>query len=306
MATRRLAVVLSGGGARGALQAGALRALLEAGIRPELLVGTSIGAANAVCLALNGLNEAGLAALESTWRDAATMDLLPANYLWLTVRALARRASWVPHNRMRDFFLSHGLRPETRFADIKGVRVALVAADVNNGRPVVYGNLPEEKVLDGLLASVALPPWIPPLGMGGRMLMDGALVSSLPIEPAMALGATEIIALDLSDPRFLGATITGLTPLFIKCLTMVQRRESDLERQLAEARAIPVRYIALQPALPVPIWDFSRTGELLMVGYQITRAAIEGWPAETPARWWTRSEWLARPVNRLSRRRKAA
>ncbi len=53
MKRKKLAFVLSGGGARGALQVGALRALLEAGIKPDMLVGTSIGAANAALFALN-------------------------------------------------------------------------------------------------------------------------------------------------------------------------------------------------------------------------------------------------------------
>jgi len=88
MPARVLAFVMSGGGARGALEAGALRALLEAGIRPDMLVGTSIGAVNAACLALNGLDGTGLAGLETAWRDAAAADLLPANYLWQTLRAL--------------------------------------------------------------------------------------------------------------------------------------------------------------------------------------------------------------------------
>jgi NTE family protein len=54
-----LAFVLAGGGARGAMQVGALRALLEAGPKPDLLVGTSIGAVNAVGLALWGMDRIG-------------------------------------------------------------------------------------------------------------------------------------------------------------------------------------------------------------------------------------------------------
>ena len=88
MASRTLAVVLSGGGARRRSPGWRASALFEADIRPDILVGTSIGAANAACLALGGWGQAGLAALETAWQDAATANLLPANYLWLTVRAL--------------------------------------------------------------------------------------------------------------------------------------------------------------------------------------------------------------------------
>ena len=82
---RRLVFALGGGGARGALQAGALRALLEAGIQPDLLVGTSVGAVNAIFLALRGFNPQSLNYLHDTWMAAAKADLLPANTAYLTI-----------------------------------------------------------------------------------------------------------------------------------------------------------------------------------------------------------------------------
>ncbi|HUI87687.1 MAG TPA: patatin-like phospholipase family protein, partial [Anaerolineales bacterium] len=63
-----LAFVLGGGGARGAMQVGALRALFEAGLKPDLLVGTSIGAINATGLALWGVDLAGVEALEHAYQ----------------------------------------------------------------------------------------------------------------------------------------------------------------------------------------------------------------------------------------------
>lgn len=79
MAKNKLAFVLGGGGARGALQVGALRALLEADIHPDLAVGTSIGALNAAFIGLHGFNSQALDGLVTTWRAAATADhlLLP-------------------------------------------------------------------------------------------------------------------------------------------------------------------------------------------------------------------------------------
>lgn len=86
-----MAFALGGGGARGALRVGALRALLEAGIQPDLLVGTSIGAVNATYLAVRGFTVSGLDGLEDAWREAATANLMPANYLWLVSRTLLHR-----------------------------------------------------------------------------------------------------------------------------------------------------------------------------------------------------------------------
>jgi NTE family protein len=81
---RTRAFVLGGGGARGTLQVGALRALLDAKIEPDLLVGTSVGAANATYLAVRGSSQDGLEGLDRSWGVAAEADLLPDNYLWLT------------------------------------------------------------------------------------------------------------------------------------------------------------------------------------------------------------------------------
>ena len=70
----KLAFVLGGGGSRGALQVGALFALLERGLQPDLLVGTSIGAVNAAFLALNGFSKESLELLCGTWHKAAALD----------------------------------------------------------------------------------------------------------------------------------------------------------------------------------------------------------------------------------------
>jgi len=103
-----LAFVLGGGGGRGALQVGALRALLEAGLQPDLLVGTSAGAVNATYLAMRGFNLETLESLEANWHAAAEADLLPANYLWLTVRLMFHHTGIYAGHRMRDFFISLG------------------------------------------------------------------------------------------------------------------------------------------------------------------------------------------------------
>jgi NTE family protein len=97
-----LAFVLGGGGARGALQVGALRALYEAGYRPDMMVGTSAGAVNATYLALRGFDERGLDQLEQAWLEAAWDDLLPPNYLQLALRYLLKANGYLfsPHTRV--------------------------------------------------------------------------------------------------------------------------------------------------------------------------------------------------------------
>lgn len=146
---QKLAFVLGGGGARGSLQVGALRALLEAGIRPHLMVGTSIGAVNVTYLAINGLTSEGLDALERAWDAASKANLLPNNYLWLTTRILFNRAGVHPyHHRFRDFFISQGISPQLTFSDIAAPAFYQIATDLNHQTLRIYGTDPEDKVLD--------------------------------------------------------------------------------------------------------------------------------------------------------------
>jgi NTE family protein len=284
---RKLAIVLGGGGARGALQVGALRALFESGYTPNLLVGTSIGAVNAAFLAIHGPNLEGTAALVDAWHDAARADLLPAGYLWLAMRSLFNRPVYDPSHRMRAFYLSHGLTEELRFGDIQGVRLALVASDLSSGCPLIYGEDPQKSVLEGLLASTALPPWVRPFNSSGHVLLDGGVVSTLPVEPAMRLGAGEIIALDLIDPRVAAGGENSLGQLANRLIFSVEQRTADLECALAQARRIPLRRISMQWEEPVAAWDFSHTNELIEYGYALASREIAAWQPPHRA-WWSR------------------
>jgi NTE family protein len=283
--SKQLALVLSGGGARGALQVGALRALAEADFCPDLLVGTSAGAINATFVALRGMNPTSIETLARHWREAATSEILTSNYVWVTLSTLFNRSRGGAYHRMRDLFIAHGLAPELRFGDLAGARLFIIAADLNCGCPVVYGEDPQQTILDAVLASAALPPWIPPIEKDGQLLIDGGLVSNLPVEAALAHGATEIIALDLSDPREIPVDARGWLPLLAKGRNMAEQRQMALEVALARARGVPVRRVALQGEKPVEIWDFHRADELVERGYQITREEIARWKPKRPSAW---------------------
>lgn len=275
MTGRKLAFVFGGGGARGALQAGALRALLEAGIRPDLLVGTSIGAVNAVFLAMRGFTSQALDQLNAAWFAAAKADLFPANATWLTLRVFYNRIHARPYQRLKEFFISQGITPDLRFADLPYFPVIAVSTDLNHHQPVYYGSDPKQFVLDGLLASTALPPWIHPLETNGRFLMDGGAVSNLPIAPAIAHSATEVIALELSDPDEIDPRAHGFGPFITKYLAIVEARQISLELELARAKNVPVHMVYFKTDSPVPPWDFSRTSSLLEDGYRQMRLALE-------------------------------
>ncbi len=105
--------------------------------------------------------------------------------------------------------------------------------------------------------------------------MDGGLVSNLPVEPALKLGATQIVALDLTDARESIGQGDRVRVFLDRLIYSVEKRELDLELQLAEARGIPLLYIDLTGEFPVPIWDFQHTDELISQGYELTRHVID-------------------------------
>lgn len=287
----KLAFVLSGGGARGALQVGALRALLEAGIQPDLMVGTSIGAVNATHLAVQGVNLDGVRRLTDAWQDAIEANLLPANYLTLALRSFVNLSFDSIYKRNREFYISHGLSPDYRFSDIHEVELVLVATDLNSGEPVLYGLDEDQFVLDGLMASITLPPWMPPHECDGSLLMDGGVVSNLPVEPALKFGATDIIALDLIDLREPPVPGPGFGQLLTKLLFTVSKRQVEMELSLAESRQVPVRRVNLLGKEPITLWDFQHTMELIEQGYQLTQKEIIAWDEARKPFW---RDWLDR------------
>jgi NTE family protein len=273
---RQLALVLGGGGARGALQAGALRALVEAQVQPDVLVGTSAGAINATYIAVHGYTPQAVEGLVAAWHQAAAADLLPTHYTWFAVRLLLRQSGGPANDRIRDFYIRQGATPELRFESLRGPRLYLVASDLGRCKPMLYGLDKDESVLNGLMASTALPPWVLPLARGEHLLMDGGLASNLPIEPALSLGATEIVALDVDDEREAQSAPPGLGAFLARVVLTAQQREKAMELALAAARRVKVYHLQLQMAQSIALWDFRHTTEAIERGYTLTRAAIEG------------------------------
>src|SRR5574341_1245069 len=244
------AFVLGGGGARGAMQVCALRALIEAGLKPDLLVGASIGAVNAAALALFGPDLAGVDALERAWRDVADSYLLDPRLAQLALRMLIGLPSKRATERIAQVFVSAGITPDLTFGQIAGARLALIGADLTTGQPAIYGQNPHQSVLDGLLASVALPPWFPPVERDGSYIVDGGALSNVSVEPALTMGASDIVVLDLDDPDAAMGDKNNLGQRAGQFMYALSRRHVHLEIALAEARGVPVHTIELRSHPP--------------------------------------------------------
>jgi NTE family protein len=278
MMEKCLAFVLGGGGARGAMQVGAFRALFDAGYQPDLLVGTSIGAVNAAGLAFWGTNQDGITALEQAYQKMEEGHLMGQRPEQLAFHALSGRPNHQASQRVADLAISMGITSDIRFAQAPHARLAMIGTNLETGKTVTYGQDLNQSVLVGLLASTAIPPWFAPVEKDDQLIIDGGILSNLPIEPALTLGATEIIALDLmNDPTSMHENAIGAAPHLEKLFFAVLQRQACLEIALAKAQGVPVHYMQLRSSPPIPIWDFSKHRELIEIGYDIASFEIADW-----------------------------
>ena len=295
----KLALVLSGGGPRGAMQVGALRALMEANIVPDMIVGTSVGAINGAYLARFGYNLSALEHLIEVWEHTARGDFAPGDFFRAILRNILPTARSNGYFRQAsDFHARHGITPDLRFGDLIGPDLYIVTSDISHHRATIFGLDPDDLVLDSMLASSAIPPWIPPLPLGDGLHIDGGAVSDVPIEPALRLGATEMIVLDLFNPSPPTNAIPGVTSLAERVITTMQVRHLDLELALAELTKTPIHRMLLRYDVSIPLWDMSHTPELMSHGYEVARAFVAEMPplqetqsASAPPSW---RRWLGR------------
>ena len=188
-----IGLVLGSGAARGFAHIGVMRALQAHGINPDIIVGTSMGALVGGCYATHQLDT-----LES-WARSLTM----------------RRVIGYLDVRIGGSGLINGDRLASRLAESLGdktieelpLRFAAIATEVGTGHEVW---LTRGSLALALRASYSLPGIFPPVRIGGRWLVDGALVNPVPVSAARAFGARVVIAVNIDADRFArGATIAS-------------------------------------------------------------------------------------------------
>jgi len=196
------AFVLSGGGARGALQVGALRALLERGVQPDVIVGVSIGAWNGAWLAAHPTLP-GMDALADIWRSLRSEQILLGRDIpHAPPQALAGVLMLAAAQRMTrghaSFYGDAGVRQlltrwvgDTTFADL-ALPLRIIAADLTSGTRAIFSEGP---LIPAILASSAIPGVFPPVRIGDRVYADGCVLDSCSIETALRLGARRLFVL---------------------------------------------------------------------------------------------------------------
>ena len=189
---RPVAFVLSGGSNLGAVQVGMLRGLRRAGIEPDLIVGSSVGAMNGAMIAADP--EHGADRLTDIWLSLRRRDVFPSRLPMQVARLVWTRTHLQSPSGLRGLLDDHLDAPT--FEDLV-LPFGVVATDVDHGEPVV---ITHGSVTDAIVASTAIPAVFPIVEREGRRLFDGGVSANLPVHQAVAMGAGSLVVLDAGAP----------------------------------------------------------------------------------------------------------
>jgi len=281
----RIGLVLSGGGARGLAHVGVLKVLEQAGVRPDLIVGTSMGSI------IGGLYASGMRAgdierelLAVDWssvfaqrvdrrelperRKDQDLDISAAFELGWRDGELRLPQSAVSSRGLESLLRRYTLpvRLVDRFDELP-IRFRAVATDMETGQAI---ELDSGDLAMALRSSMSVPGVFAPVEHQGRILGDGGLVNNLPVDLARRLGADIVIAVNVGTPvggrETLGSVI-GLTAQMINILT-----EQNVQRSLALLRPEDV---LVRPRLDaLGSGDFTRTADFIRLGEAAAAAEL--------------------------------
>jgi NTE family protein len=274
-----VAFALSGGGNLGAMQAGSIRALVEAGIKPDLLVGASIGSLNAAfCATHPGVK--GCEALEAAWGNLRRKDVFRFELSRAIVGFLGLRDHLVATRRLKRII--HEWLGIERIEDAP-IGFAAVATDALTGDIVV---MRRGEVSSALLASSAIPGLFPPVLREGRWLVDGSLSAGCPAAEALSMGADEVYAFMTNTaprrrpPR--GAVAAAMSSVSL-LTSKLQAARLDAARETAAERGGAVHMVPSPLPDPPSPFDFEHGATLASTAYGRTRAWLRERAADRTA-----------------------
>jgi len=269
------ALVLMGGGARGLAHVGVLRVLEKNGLVPDIVAGTSMGAI------VGGLYAAGLTGAKMT-EMLGGLNLTSYSDKPARAKLFKRPKNLFEYVMISDyknrFFGKMGLDKEdaieaylkscvgdVRIEDLP-IKFVCNAVDLVSGKEVVFT---EGKLTKALRATISLPLVFAPVRMKGKLLLDGGVLNSAPVEAAKAAGAEVTVLVDIHRP------LKKMPPERIKNTFQVVQRMIDVAWAAAyEERARRADFVLRVP-VDLGILDFSDTRRITMRGERVAAANLQ-------------------------------
>lgn len=266
----RTILVLGGGGMKGIAHVGVWKALEEAGVRPDAIIGTSIGALIGTCLS------AGMG-----WRELAE---IARKLKREDIVSINKRAVWLGGVREASVFdgehyLNYIRRslPVEEFSELK-IPLRMNAVSLVSGEEVWFGTgvRDDAPLAEVVYASCAVPIYFPPMKIGDDHLVDGGVLDVLPLKRAIEWGAERIIAVDVGsdllppDPGYFDRGMIAIHDRVLNINLKVQRQQC-----MDGYEGPPMLYV--RPKIGhLHAFDFERTQFFLEEGYRAAREALAG------------------------------
>ncbi len=263
----RTAWVLGGGGNLGSIQVGMLRALIDRGERPDLVLGCSVGSLNGLAMAADPSPD-GVEALREIWLDIDGEEIFPSGRISGPWQLLKRAPSLYGNEGLQA--LIERCSPHDRIEDFP-IPFQCVATDLHTGRARWFDSGP---VVDAVLASTALPAAFPPVEIGSDLYIDGAVVDNVPFTRALHLGFDRVVVLHVGN--FERPRPTPRRPLDVLLQSFSISRNARFE---ADMSRVPddVELVVLPGIDPGAVRrnDFTRSSELIERAHASTAAYLD-------------------------------
>ena len=242
----RIGLVLGGGAARGFAHIGVIQALEEAGVRPELVVGTSVVAA----LYASGKGGAELQKIAEGMDEASLSD-------W--------QFPFAKPGMLKGEALARFIRTQVSNRQIQDLTMPLgvVATDLHNGQAILFQR---GDTATAVRASSAIPAVFQPVSIAGREYVDGGLVSPVPVRFARQMGAELVIAVDISSPID-GNAASDTLQILMQTFSIMGRSINAFELSDAD--------VVVRPSMAGLVsTSFASRGPAILAGRQAMRASL--------------------------------
>lgn len=268
----RTAFVLGGGGLLGAVEVGMLRALFERDVRPDLVLGTSVGALNGLMVAADP-TLAVVDRLLAMWRETAeSRDVYADGPLRQARRAISTGTHLHSSEPLRQRLLTEF--GETTFTDL-AVEFQCCAASIERAAEHWFT---EGRVVDAVMASAAVPGLLPPAKVGDEHFLDGGIVNSIPVGRAVAEGAERVFVLQVG--RIDRPLTVPRRPWDVARVSFEIARRHRFVREMDELPDGVVAHVlpaggSTKDDSPLAYRDFARVQARIGAAYDASRAYLQ-------------------------------
>lgn len=274
----KVALVLGGGGARGYAHLGFAQVMLEAGLEPDLIVGTSMGSVIGAAVAnkanldgmikvLNRLDVNQILKISRESRRELEKAIGKSLVKEMGIRKRLNRESNRTPVKLARLFTFFKLMTRNSSIEELPIEFAAVATDLDRGTEVLIN---KGKVYRATAASSAIPGFIPPVKLDGFQLIDGGIVDTLPVVPAVEMGAGSVVAVDVSKTLKPNPEQTPLS-LFYRTSEIRKKELMRMKSSLAEEQ-LDGRLLTLNPPVDELNWlDFNEVDRAVSIGKEFAR-----------------------------------